>query len=142
MPCHYLVVHFCAYEYGTAIDTALTLLDDYLSIKLMCSMIKRVFQRHFLVMICLTSALMECKHSHLDIEQEQVFHKTAPSVTLKNYPTTTFSHVKLIYIKPATRKTLTLWRRYFFKFNELKTRYEANCIKNRSVNTLVFNFNG
>lgn len=33
----------------------------------------------------LTSALRECKHSHLAIEQEQVFHKTAPTVTLKNY---------------------------------------------------------
>lgn len=83
MRCRYLVVHFCAYVYGTAIDTALTLLDDYLStgIKLMCCMMKLVFQRNLLVMICLTSALRECKNSHLDIEHEQVFHKTAPSVT-------------------------------------------------------------
>lgn len=131
------LVHFCAYVYGTAIDTVLTLLDDYLSIKFMFSMMKQVFQRHFLARICLTSALRECKHSYLVIERGQVFHKTAPSLTLKNYPTETFSYVSLIYIKPTTRKTLTLWRRYVFKF----TRYEANCIKNCSVNTSVFYFN-
>lgn len=135
MLCRYLVVHFCAYVYGTAIDTALTLLYDYLSIKFKCSMMKQVIRRNYLVMLCFTSALREFKHSHLAIKQGQVFHKTAPSVTLKNYPTETFSYVNLIYIKPTTRKTLILWRRYVFKFNKLKTSHEAICIKNSLVNT-------